>query len=130
MKEFFKKIHTDEFTWRDSGFYVFVVTILLVFLSGISSYPIQLFALSSESSLAASGLMYFSFITWWIVICLFCLIVKRYRYILKTFLKGMSGNTLKMFLCGLGIGFGTNTICVLCALFHKDIYLYFDSYAY
>ena len=36
---------------------------------------------------------------------------------------GMRGNNLKFVLLGLGIGFGTNTICVGCAVLSKDVTL-------
>ena len=75
-----------------------------------------------------SGLFYLCFIVWWVIIILFCFAVKRYRFIISTFYKGLKGNTLKMFLCGLGIGFFMNFICILGAIFHKDIYLYYDSF--
>ena len=37
------------------------------------------------------------------------------------------GNRIKFFCLGILIGFGTNALCILCAVLHGDIHLYFDG---
>ncbi len=129
MKEFFKKIHTDNFTWKDSAIVLMILSELLSYLGSMPSIPISEFVKSTLlSPLAESAILYFAFIPWWIVIFLFCFAVYKYNFVLNSFYKGMRGNTLKMFARGIGIGFFLNSVCALGALLHRDIYLYFDSF--
>ena len=131
MKEFFRKIHTDEFTWKDSVIVLVLLTILFVILSALVEIQITFgleILLRRDPVLAEAAAMYYSFMSWWIVVVLFCLIVRRYRPFLLTLGKGMPGNTWKMFLLGLLIGFVMNGACILAAFLHKDIYIYPDSF--
>ncbi len=78
-----------------------------------------------------------------LILVLLCLIVKKNRFILRSFLPAGRGNnhrkqvvedsyeptqnnTPKMLLLGLLLGFLTNFACIACALAHGDIKLYFD----
>ena len=78
-----------------------------------------------------------------LVLVLVCLIVKKNRFILRSFLpKGVGKdhkilvvedtyeatqeNTAQKLLIGLLLGFLTNFACILCAMIHGDIKLYLD----
>ena len=78
-----------------------------------------------------------------LTLVLYCLIFKKNRFILRSFLPAGRGrdhkirvvedtyeptqnNTPKMLLLGLLIGFVTNFTVIACALIHGDINLYFD----
>lgn len=78
-----------------------------------------------------------------LILVLYCLIVKKNRFILRSFLPAGMGkdhrmlveedsyeptqnNTLKMLLLGLLSGLLANAACVGCAIAHGDIKLYFD----
>ncbi|MBR5756105.1 MAG: CPBP family intramembrane metalloprotease [Firmicutes bacterium] len=87
-----------------------------------------------------------------IVLFLYCWLIRQDRYIWKSFLLpkkkpagpddgsadiediradyyGRSKNGFKALGIGLIIGFVTNFICIVCALIHGDIFLYFESSA-
>ena len=65
-----------------------------------------------------------------IVSCLFfvllCLIVKKNRFMISTFRPSRGGKSMSKLGLGLLLGFLTNFFCILCALLHGDIKLYFD----
>ncbi len=72
--------------------------------------------------------MYFMFIGIWIVLFLLLLIIKPYRWIIPLLTHKRSGNNLKHFGIGLAIGFGMNVLCIIVALLHGDIKIYFDRF--
>ena len=57
---------------------------------------------------------------------LFCLIVKKNRFLIESFRPTHEGRSMKMLGIGLLLGFLTNFFCILCALIHGDIKLYLD----
>jgi len=128
MKDFFKKIHNDDFKWYDSVFILSIITYLLMEAGGILRALVQLAVIKifGRNDLTVMIALYYGFIGYWIIIILLCLVVKKYRYILHSFGKGLSGNTPKLFLIGLLAGFLLNLICALMAILHGDIYLYFE----
>ncbi len=129
MKEFLRKIHTDSFKWHDSIF-LYVIIFLAIFIFGQILTGILweiIYSLGGNTVLAYTAGMYYSFIGFWIIVILLCMAVKKYRLIPATFLKGMTGNTGKMFGIGLLAGVVLNGICIIAALLNKDIALYFDS---
>ena len=53
-------------------------------------------------------------------------VTKRNRFVLRSFLPGYQRNGIKTLLQGLLVGFVMNFGCIVCALAHGDIKLYFD----
>ena len=70
--------------------------------------------------------MYLSTIIPFIGILVYTGVTKRNRFVLKSFLPGYMNNGMKTLLQGLLVGFVMNFGCILCALLHGDIKLYFD----
>lgn len=127
----FKRIHTDNYHWTDFILLTLLLAIVLMLLgqelgSIIVYLPFQ--SLISNNGFATITAMYLTFIGIWIVVLLYCLIVKKNRPIFGAIWKGAKGNTIPMLLIGIVIGFGTNAICAVGALLNKDIAIYFDSF--
>ena len=84
-----KRIHREGFTWKDSLF-IHGIIVLAFFLLGtvLQSVLMGLFlAISSglDPDFAQALAFYFPFIMIWVVVILFCLIVKSNRPILSSF---------------------------------------------
>ncbi|MCQ2546115.1 MAG: CPBP family intramembrane metalloprotease [Clostridia bacterium] len=71
---------------------------------------------------------YADFIFIWIIVLACMLIFRWERPLLKNLAWNHGGNGTKKFFQGLAIGFIMNGICVLAALLHGDIYIYFDDF--
>ena len=56
----------------------------------------------------------------------YTLVTKRNRFVLRSTLPGYKNNGLKTLGAGLLVGFIMNFFCIVCALIHGDIKLYFD----
>lgn len=132
QRSFLKKIYNDSFTWKDSIIITMILFAILYVLGSIISFPIDtiFWKLSDGGSngLIATLSDYLTYAGDWIAFLLFCLIVKSHRPLLKIIGTKLKGNRLSMLLVGLLIGFVTNTICIVGAILHHDIYLYFDSF--
>lgn len=57
---------------------------------------------------------------------IFCLISKKNRFLLKIVKPTREGRSFSLLGVGILLGFLTNFFCILCALIHGDIKLYFD----
>ena len=68
--------------------------------------------------------MYFSFFGIWVFFLFFCLPRRNHKI-----LGGLKRGHLKISLLGLLIGFGTNALCILFAVLHKDIFLSFNKFS-
>ena len=119
------KIHREGFTWKDSLFIHGLITVALLILGGIPQW-----ALSTVLPVWLSGMdadfvkelsFYAPFIANWVVIILFCLIVKSNRPIASSFWRGLKGNTVPKYLLGLLFGFGYNALCIALACAHHDL---------
>ena len=127
--------------------WVLILTILLyVFVASLGGYllGIGLIHLRDWSPAMHFILEYYTSVLGDIIILvLILLLVKKDRFILRSFLPKGRGqnfkprvvedsyhptqnNTVRMLLLGLLLGFVTNFFCILCALIHGDIKLYFD----
>ena len=129
----FKKIHTDRFKWHDLIIITVFLTLFLMIVGENIGYLITEELLgrlkeNDETGFASISLEYFNFIGLWVAYTLYCLIVKKNRPILKTITTKAPGNTIKMLLIGLLVGFGTNLFCAICAMINKDIHIYYDSF--
>lgn len=126
MKEIFTKTHfTNRIIWILLiwfALYEIVDSILVFYTGGYLRLLIQ-----NMSDGLDFVLQYYTPL---IVSCLFfvllCLIVKKNRFMISTFRPSREGKSMKMLGIGLLLGFLTNFFCILCALLHGDIKLYFD----
>ena len=74
-----------------------------------------------------SAALYALFVGVWIVGLLVLLIWKNNRYILKKLWYG-GGNTFRNLLIGLFVGFAMNMFCIVLAMLHGDIHVYFNAF--
>ncbi len=127
MKELFRKIHSDNFRWNDSLLIVFFITFTLNVAGSLVGNPISALILSSiNSDLADTLHLYLWFIGIWVVFLLYFL-TPRNRFMFGVIGKGLKGNDFKRLLMGLFLGYIMNTLCVMAALIHGDIHLYFEG---
>jgi len=94
--------------------------LLILYFSGNKNIFEQL---TNSENLTAFMNNYLICIGVWIVIFLFILIPKKNRPMLKGLGYSRNGNTVKGFLAGLLLGFGTNALCVAGSLITGDIKL-------
>ena len=120
-----RKIHREGFTWRDSLF-IHGIIVLAIFLIAqipqsflMTLIPAWLSGMDGDFTWTLG--FYASFITVWVIVILFCLIVKSNRPILRSFWRGLKGNTVSKYLLGLLLGFGMNALSIGMAVLHKDI---------
>ena len=126
MKEIFTKTHfTNRIIWILLIWFVLYEVVDGILLVTIGMLPRAL--VRNQSAGLAFVLEYYTPL---IESCLFfvllCLIVKKNRFMIKTFMPSREGKSMKMLGAGLLLGFLTNFFCILCALIHGDIKLYFD----
>ncbi|MDE6659495.1 MAG: hypothetical protein K2K01_05225, partial [Eubacterium sp.] len=114
--------------WTDNFLILYLVVFLLILIGQLPGALLQFLPLMTVSNVGATILRYSSFAGIWIIAILYMRFTKKNRPILKTLGKSASGNTLKNFLLGIGIGFGLNGVCILAAWLHKDIALHFDTF--
>ena len=102
-----------------------LISLILIRLLGIRS----LFSLvCGREDIAGFMSQYFEFFGIWIAILLIVVIFRSNRAMLKSFWYNRKGNTVKGFLIGLLLGFGTNGICVLISFLMGDIKLSFFGF--
>ncbi len=128
---FIKSYHTDNFTWHDFILIPFIIAYILIeagsYLGVLILYPIFSNIINeSNAAFISITMMYLAFIGIWIITLLYCL-TKYNKPIYKALLKGVKGNTVKMLLFGFLIGFVTNGLCILIAVLHGDIHIYYDA---
>ena len=131
-KGFFERIHNEGFTWKDSLIVILLTYVVLFLVGTIMAAPIEkLFAkITTDENrafvTALSGGC--CFIGYWIVVLIYCLIVKPDRPLLRAVGKEAKGNTVKMLLIGFVIGLAANALCVGVAVLHGDISFTYDSF--
>lgn len=124
MKEFFKKTHfTNRIIW--------ILLAWFVFYEVLDSLIILLFRslLTNSVRNPSNGLVFvLKYYTPLLISCVFfvlvCLVLKKNRFLLES-VKPKRGS-MRMLGIGLLLGFLTNFFCILCAMLHGDIKLYFD----
>ncbi len=126
----FKRIHTDRFTWHDSVFILTLIVFMLVIMEQIVGFAIlaPFSDLFNSISYGEILFMYLGTIGAWIVTILYISITKYNRPILKVLTPKAKGNTIKMLLLGILVGFLQNGICIFAAVMHGDIYLSYDKF--
>ncbi len=132
MKKLLGKIYNKNINFFDLGIISVILTMFLLILGQLIGQLMIYLPFGKLIEADATGFgeityMYASFIGIWVVFLVYCLIVKRNRPILKVLWTKPRGNTVKMLLIGLLIGFGTNMLCAVAAMLHGDIHIYFDS---
>ncbi|SFB71086.1 CPBP family intramembrane glutamic endopeptidase [Butyrivibrio sp. YAB3001] len=132
-KSIFKMIHADTFHWTDSAIISLLLSAVLMILGqGLGELlvilPFRNQVLNDETGYLLILVEYLYFIGMWLLILLYCFIVKKNRPILSALWTKPSGNNVKFLLLGILLGFGTNSICAVAALLHKDIGIYFNSF--
>ena len=135
-----------KFKWNNIFWIIFLMIFLYFFLASLLEallmLLINLFPMSSPAMVFINT-FYMPTILSIAVLIVYCLIFKKNRFILRSFLPKGKGknhkvnvvedtyepsqeNTAKTLLIGLLLGFLTNFICILCAILHGDIKLYPD----
>ncbi len=126
---------------------LFLVVVLYIFLSTFAevglSWLFYRFGRDFPPAVVFVNESYACFIGDVVILLIVCLIVRKNRFILRSFLPKGAGkdhevrmvedtyepaqeNTGRNLLIGLLLGFLTNLICILCAIIHGDIRLYLD----
>lgn len=126
MKEIFTKTHfTNRIIWIVLVWFILYEVVDSLFVLFIGSLPRLL--VPDQSAGLSFVLEYYTPL---IVSCLFfvllCLIVKKNRFMISTFKPSRKEKSMSKLGLGLLLGFLTNFFCILCALLHGDIKLYFD----
>lgn len=125
MQKMLKKIHREGFTWRDSLFIHGLIVLAMFMIAQIPQTilmlltPVWLSGMDGDFTQTLS--FYVAFLAVWVIVILFCLIVKRNRVILGSFWRGLKGNTVPKYLLGLLFGFGLNALSIGAAVLHRDI---------
>ncbi len=125
-----RRIHTDTFTWKDSFIVVSLLAFILIILGELIAIPVPglAYALIKDQDVAAAAELYYYYIGIWIALIFFCFFVKKYRFVLDSYAKGLSGNNRKGFLGGILTGFVLCGACILGASINKDIVLFYDGF--
>ena len=126
---------------------LFFMLILMVLLLSYAEYGlyliIDILGLNISPAVTFINESYTLFLADVIVLVIVCLVVKKNRFILRSFLPKGKGkdhkllviedsyepsqeNTVRNLLIGLLLGFLSNFVCILCAILHGDIKLYPD----
>ncbi len=75
-----------------------------------------------------TGEEYLEFLGIWLLAMILFAAIRKLRPIFGALVNKVKGNTFKMTLLGIGIGFGMNGFCALVAILNGDIHIYFDSF--
>ena len=133
QKNFFKNLHTDQYKWNDFFLIPLIVTIVMMLVGQtgvlvISNILMKPIINDNNVDFLTIFQQYFTFLGVWIIALLYCYFTKKNRPIINALTPICKGNTVKYLLLGLLIGFAQNAFCIMVALLHKDIHIYFDSF--
>ena len=131
MKNFLQKIYTERFRWYDEFFIVGLISLILVIFGeniGLMIGRLLKNVVGWTSPFGTTFTLYFVSIGVWIIMILHMRIFAHRRPILNAIGSKPEGNTVKHLLIGLLIGFGTNFLCALVAMIHRDIHVSFDNF--
>ena len=132
QKNFFKNLHTDQYKWNDFFLIPLIVTFVMILVGQtgvlvISEILMKPIINDNNVDFLTIFQQYFTFLGVWIIALLYCYFTQKNRPIIKALTPFCKGNTVKYLLLGLLIGFAQNAFCIMVALLHKDIHIYFDS---
>ncbi len=125
-------IHNEGFTWKDS-IIVILLTYAVLFVASSAIGDLIENGFAKITTDVHSGFINelsvdLSYIGVWIVVFLYCLIVKPDRPILRSAGSEAKGNTVKMLLAGFVTGLVMNALCIGIAVLHNDISFIYDSF--
>lgn len=132
-ESFFSKIHTARYTWHDFFLIPALLIIVIELGSQILGLPLETFfkyVFDQSVDYNVIFVMYLVTIASWIGTCLYMAVTKYNRPIFRVITKEPKGNTVKMLLLGLLVGFAQNAFCILIAVLHKDIHLGFSRFEF
>ena len=131
---FFKRIHTDKFHWTDQFILISFLSYILLAIGQILGQIVvgglfysQLYYYDADGFFSIT-VMYLTFIGIWMVFALYMAAVPKNRPLLSIVTTKVKGNNFLLLMLGLLIGFGTNMVCAIGAMLHKDISIYYDSF--
>ena len=110
---------------------LFMAAIGLVVLelgTGAVCYELLMRFAKTDSAALTTSYMYFALGFTWVVALLWMRFTKKNRPTIETLGPKAKGNTVKMLLLGLAIGFAMNGTSILAAVLHGDVSLRFDSF--
>ena len=126
-----QKIHNDNFKWNDIFIFPTLISLVLLLagqiLGQLGTVVFIPFLNNENYDYITITAQYFSFWGIWAAFLLYFL-CKWNRPIYKALWTKCKGNNIVHLLLGLLIGFGTNALCILVAVLHKDIFIYYDSF--
>ena len=126
MKEIFTKTHfTNRIIWIVLIWLVLYEIVDSILVLAIGILP-RLFVPNQSAGLSFVLENYTPLIASCLFFVLLCLIVKKNRFMISTFRPSHEEKSMSKLGLGLLLGFLTNFFCILCALLHGDIKLYFD----
>ena len=126
MKEIFTKTHfTNRIIWIVLIWLVLYEIVDSILVLAIGILP-RLFVPNQSAGLSFVLENYTPLIASCLFFVLLCLIVKKNRFMISTFRPSREEKSMSKLGLGLLLGFLTNFFCILCALLHGDIKLYFD----
>ncbi len=117
----------------DNIFIIFLIAALLMFGGGaLGEGLVALLKLALPESIKEGAVfktagMYISVAMICFTVIGYLLLNKKDRPILKHLMHAPKGNTFKMALCGLAVGFATNGLCILVSWLMGDIALHYDG---
>ncbi len=129
MKEIVRRYRTDRFKWNDFILFPVLISFIIVFIGQIAGTilvgaVIPFFENEKNSEFLSFFSIYLATIGSWVLGLLIFLIPSN-RPMFGALGKKCKGNRIKFFCLGILIGFVTNALCILCAVLHGDIHLYF-----
>lgn len=132
-ESFFKKIHTDKFHWTDQFILISLLSYVLLIVGQLLGEIIVYGLCYNQLMNDPDGFfnittMYLAFIGIWVVFLLYMAFVPKNRPIFGAIGTSTKGNNILLLIIGLLIGFGTNMICAMGAMAHKDISIVYDSF--
>ena len=113
----------------------YVLTFFLMIMSSyitatIVTLPVEkLNLIHDDTPVLSTGMSYLGSIGMWGAILIIYLLFRRQRAYLKKLIRKINKRTVICLIIGLFIGVGLNITCILAAIIHKDIYLYFNDFS-
>ena len=106
---------------------VMILGVALSFIGGLIGIPLEYIGTKVADSTPDlyAVCLYGSTIGCWIAVLLFMVLFKPDRPLIKAIFCG-KGNTLRLFLIGIVLGFAANGSCILVSALRRDISLYYD----
>ena len=126
MKDIFTKTHfTNRIIWVLLAFFGWYI-VLAEFADMLIELLLRAVFKDPSGGLAFVNDYYAPILGSCILFVLICLLVKKNRFMLEVIRPSREKHSMSKLGMGLLLGFLTNFFCIICALLHGDIKLYFD----